>query len=116
MATARIHSLQESLLRVTGETPRNGRDQWMWQARGAQAPKCGAGAAGRSLPVVLLQALAGVRRTPPFPAPAVNFPTFTILICGALETSSPVVQSPVIHRLGTATPRLQQRGVTPTEQ
>lgn len=61
MATARIHSLQESLLRGVGEKSRNARDQWKWQARSPQAPTYVTQATGRSSPGV-----------GPLPVPAVG--------------------------------------------
>ena len=58
-----------------------------------------------------------VLRTPSLAAPAVSALLLTILICGALAaTSSPVLQSPVIHRLSAAIRRLLRKGVGPTEQ
>jgi hypothetical protein len=58
-----------------------------------------------------------VRRTPALPAPAVGALLLTILISGALAaTSSPVLQSPVVLRLGAAVRRLLRKEVTPTNQ
>ncbi|PZS18184.1 MAG: hypothetical protein DLM60_12160 [Pseudonocardiales bacterium] len=87
---------------------------------GASSPVAlapGAGVPGASVPNVVQKPVAGVRRTPALPAPAVGALLLTILICGALAaTSSPVLQSPVIHRLGAAVRRVLRRGVTPTDQ
>jgi hypothetical protein len=119
MATTRIRSLQESLPRGVGEMSRNRRDQWMWQARNTQDPKYVAQATGRfalASPSAAQQPVPGVRRTPALPAPAVGVPLLTSLNCGAPATSSPVLQSPVIHRFGAAVRRLPRKGVTPTEQ
>ncbi|MGH3769047.1 MAG: hypothetical protein ACRDTX_28510 [Pseudonocardiaceae bacterium] len=76
----------------------------------------GANNPGANVPSVVQQPVA-VRRTPPLPAPAVGALLLTILICGALAaTSSPVLQSPVIHRLRAVVRRLTRREVTPPEQ
>jgi hypothetical protein len=57
------------------------------------------------------------RRTPALSAPAVGALLLTILISGALAAaSSPVLLSPVVHRLLAALPGRLRRGVTPTEQ
>ena len=65
----------------------------------------------------LAQPVAKARRTPALPAPAVGALLLTILISGALAaTSSPLLQSPVILRLGAAVRRLLRREATPIEQ
>jgi hypothetical protein len=77
------------------------------------------GASGPTIkaPGVIQQSVAGVRRTPALPAPAVGALLLTILISGALAaTFSPILQSPVIHRLSAAVRRLLRREVTPTKQ
>ncbi|MDT7596709.1 MAG: hypothetical protein QOJ06_2255 [Pseudonocardiales bacterium] len=77
----------------------------------------GASAPAANVPNVAQQPVARVRRTPALAAPAVGALLLTILICGALAaTSAPVLQSPVIHRLGATIRRLKRREVTPTEQ
>jgi hypothetical protein len=69
------------------------------------------------VPSVAQQPVAGVRRTPSLSAPAMGALLLTILICGGLAaTFSPILQSPVIHRLAAAVRRRLRRGVTPTEQ
>jgi hypothetical protein len=86
---------------------------------GANAQTTGAAAPGDAakVPTVAQQPVAGARRTPALTAPAVGALLLTILICGALAAAfSPILQSPVIHRLGTAIRRLGRREVTPTEQ
>jgi hypothetical protein len=66
---------------------------------------------------VVQQATVVARRTPALSAPAVGALLLTILISGALAAaSSPVLLSPVVHRLLAALPGRLRRGVTPTEQ
>jgi hypothetical protein len=65
----------------------------------------------------LVQQPVAVRRTPPLPAPAVGALLLTILISGALAAaSSPVLQSPVVLRLGAVMRRLLRKEATPTDQ
>jgi hypothetical protein len=87
---------------------------------GASSPAAvppGASAPAANVPSAVQQPVARVRRTPPLSAPAVGALLLTILICGALAaTSSPILQSPAIHRLGVTVRRRLQKGVTPTKQ
>ncbi len=119
MATARILSLQESLLRGVGETSQNGHDHCILQTRRARSPGYVAQTADRfavASPSPAQQSPARIRRTPALPAPAVGALLLTILIIGALAaTSSPILQSPVILRLGAAVRRLLRREATPTD-
>jgi hypothetical protein len=65
----------------------------------------------------LTQSVAKARRTPALPAPAVGALLLTILISGALAaTSSPILQSPVILRLGATVRRLLRKEAAPTDQ
>lgn len=97
MVTARILTSRESLLRGVGE---NGHDHCMSQTRTAQPPGYVAQSADRfavASPRAAQQPVAGVRRTPPLPAPAVGAPLLTILICAGFR-------------------HVARRGVRPTEQ
>jgi hypothetical protein len=86
-------------------------------APGAGVPPPGPGNPVPGAPNLAQQPVAKVRRTPALPAPAVGALLLTILISGALAaTSSPILQSPVIVRLGAAVRRLLRREATPTEQ
>jgi hypothetical protein len=68
-------------------------------------------------PPVAQKPVTDSRRTPSLPAPAVGALLLTILICGALAaTSSPVLQSQVIYRLGAAVRGRVRGGVRPPEQ
>jgi hypothetical protein len=71
-----------------------------------------AGGPGPTAPSVAQQPVAGVRRTPSLPAPAVGALLMVILICGALAATS----SPVMHFLGAAVRRRAGKEVMPTEQ
>ena len=85
-------------------------------APGASVPPPGPGSAVPTAPN-LAQPVAKARRTPALPAPAVGALLLTILISGALAaTSSPILQSPVILRLGATVRRLLRREATPTGQ
>jgi hypothetical protein len=85
-------------------------------APGAVVPPPSPNSAASTAPNLVQQPVA-VRRTPALPAPAVGALLLTILISGALAaTSSPVLQSPVIHRLGAVVRRVLRRGVRPTDQ
>ncbi|MBW0010587.1 MAG: hypothetical protein JO063_10800, partial [Pseudonocardiales bacterium] len=71
----------------------------------AAVPQGGSGPAAK-VPSVAQQPVAGVLHTPALSAPAVGALLLTTLISGALAaTSSPILQSPVIHRLGAAVRR-----------
>jgi hypothetical protein len=84
---------------------------------GPAAIPSGLGGPTAKVPGIIQQAVAGVRRTPALSPPAVGALLLTILISGALAaTSSPILQSPIIHRLSAAVRRLVRREVTPTEQ
>ncbi|MGH3781911.1 MAG: hypothetical protein ACRDRO_15140 [Pseudonocardiaceae bacterium] len=88
---------------------------------GPSAPGAGVAPPGPSSPAPtapnLVQQPVAVRRTPALPAPAVGALLLTILISGALAaTSSPILQSPVMLRLGAAVRRLLRREATPTGQ
>ncbi|HEX8935413.1 MAG TPA: hypothetical protein VF788_14720, partial [Pseudonocardiaceae bacterium] len=83
---------------------------------GAVVPSPGPNSPAPTGPNLVQQPVA-VRRTPPLPAPAVGALLLTILISGALAAaSSPVLQSPVVLRLGAVMRRLLRKEATPTDQ
>jgi hypothetical protein len=83
----------------------------------AGVPAPGPGSPRTKVPSVVQQPVAGVRRTPSSPVPAVGALLLTLLVCGGLAAmSSPMLQSPAIHWFGAAVRRLRRRGATPTEQ
>jgi hypothetical protein len=112
MVATRVGSLQHGV----GESSGKGHDRSRWQAHSVHAPEYVARAVGLSSPGVIPQPVAGMRRKPPLPSPATGSPHFSILICGAPATLSPVLQAPVSYWLGAAVRRLTRRGVTPIEQ
>lgn len=74
------------------------------------------GGPGSKTPGVVAQPVARQGSTPPLSVPAVGALLLTILISGALAaTSSPILQSPVIHRLGATVRRHLRKEVTPTK-
>ena len=79
---------------------------------GAVAQVPGGSGGSVAAPNVAQQPVAGVRRTPVLPAPAVGALLLVILISGALAASS----SPVMYVLGGVGRRLLRRGVGPVEQ